>query len=188
MGNGIVCRGVFGLDLAFSYLHMSSVWIFGTEATAWSSSLSERYVQASESTHSTPGGVSQGWSRDRENHLSQIWLDSSVVSGFFGCEQTLLDHPELLISQHSQVFLLRGALSIFSTQPIFVLGIALTQDTELCLCLQRPADSLPGPISREIWESISIHCTEFRKLFLADALRSDTKRKKLLSISCGKES
>lgn len=34
MGNGIVCRGVFGFDLALSYLHMSSVSVFGTEATA----------------------------------------------------------------------------------------------------------------------------------------------------------
>lgn len=90
---------------------------------------------------------------ERENHLPQPATHtcvSSVVGGFLGCEHPLLDHAELLlISQHPQVFLLRAALSVFSTQPVCVLGIALTQGTELCLCLQRAADSLAGPISRD---------------------------------------
>jgi len=46
--------------------------------------------------------------------------------GHLGCEYTLPGHTELLIDQHPQI-LLKAALYPFSTQPVFVLGIALTQ-------------------------------------------------------------
>jgi len=50
---------------------------------------------------------------------------SSVV--FSGCKSTLATHVKVLINQHLQVILLRAVLSPFFTQPVFVLGIALTQ-------------------------------------------------------------
>ena len=47
--------------------------------------------------------------------------------GFLGCKCPLLDLVESFINGHSQILLLRAALKPFSTQPVLVLGIALTQ-------------------------------------------------------------
>ena len=47
-----------------------------------------------------------------------------------GCRSTLLAHVESFISQHPQL-LLRAALKLLTTQPIFVLGIAPTQVQDL---------------------------------------------------------
>jgi len=55
--------------------------------------------------------------------------------GLLGCEHTLLDSLELLVGQHPQVLLLRAALNPLCAQPVFVLGIALTQMQDLALGL-----------------------------------------------------
>ena len=60
--------------------------------------------------------------------------------GLLGCESTLLGHAKLLINQHPQVLLLRGALSPLSVQPVFVLGIAPTHVQDLALGLVEPYD------------------------------------------------
>jgi len=57
------------------------------------------------------------------------------VVGFLGCERTLLDYVELLINQHPKSFSSGPALSPFSAQPVFVLGIVLTQVQDLALGL-----------------------------------------------------
>jgi len=44
-------------------------------------------------------------------------------------------HDDSFINQHSQILLLRAALKPFSTQPVYVLGIALTQVQDLALGL-----------------------------------------------------
>ena len=44
-------------------------------------------------------------------------------------------HVELLINQHPQVLLLRATLDPFSTQPVFVLGVASTHAHHLALGL-----------------------------------------------------
>ena len=51
--------------------------------------------------------------------------------GLLGCKHTLLGHVEFLINEHLQVFLLRVALNPFSTQPVFVLGMAPTHVQDL---------------------------------------------------------
>jgi len=59
---------------------------------------------------------------------ARIWL------AFWAASATLLAHFESFINQHSQI-LLRSALKTFSTQPVRVFGIALTQVQDLALCL-----------------------------------------------------
>ena len=54
---------------------------------------------------------------------------------FLGCEHRLLGRVELLILQYTKVLLGRAALNPFSTQPVFVLGIALTHVQDLALGL-----------------------------------------------------
>ena len=61
------------------------------------------------------------------------------------CEHTLLDHVELLASQHPQVLPLRAALSPFSTQPVFVFGIAPTHVQDLALSLVELHEVLVDP-------------------------------------------
>ena len=51
--------------------------------------------------------------------------------GFLGCKRTLPGHVELLVNQHPQGLLLRAALNSFSTQPVFVFGIASTRVQDL---------------------------------------------------------
>lgn len=52
-----------------------------------------------------------------------------------GCGHTLPAHIELLIHEHPQVLILRAALSAFSAQPVFVLGIASAHLQDLALGL-----------------------------------------------------
>jgi len=47
------------------------------------------------------------------------------TAGLLGCEHTLLGRVELLINQQPQVLLLTSAPNSFSTQPIFILFLAL---------------------------------------------------------------
>ncbi|KAK4821259.1 hypothetical protein QYF61_017137 [Mycteria americana] len=65
--------------------------------------------------------------------------------GFLGCKQALPGHVELLINQHPQVLLLRAALSPFSVQPVFVLGIAPTHVQDLALGLVELHEVHMGP-------------------------------------------
>ncbi|PKU41812.1 hypothetical protein llap_7885 [Limosa lapponica baueri] len=55
--------------------------------------------------------------------------------GFLGCKHALPGHVELLINQDPQVLLLRAALQPFSTQPVFVPGITMSQVQDLALGL-----------------------------------------------------
>jgi len=78
------------------------------------------------SLHGHPGGVSPGQSRGadplphRAAHAAgDARLDCWATS-------TQSGHAELLAHQHPQVLLLRAALHPFSTQPVYVLGIAST--------------------------------------------------------------
>jgi len=64
--------------------------------------------------------------------------------GLLGCEHTLLGHIELLINQHTQV-LHSAALHPFFTQPVFVLGIALTHVQDLALGLAELHEVRTGP-------------------------------------------
>jgi len=57
------------------------------------------------------------------------------MAGLLGCQRSLLGHVELFINQHPEVFLLRAALNPFSSQHVFVLGIALTHVQALALGL-----------------------------------------------------
>ncbi|NXV66578.1 HHLA1 protein, partial [Molothrus ater] len=85
----------------------------------------------------TSGGVSQGQSREGQSPPLPCcpWgtgYSPGHVVWFLGCIQsTLLGHAELLTHQHPQV-LPRAALNQFSSQPVFVLGIALTPGAEPC--------------------------------------------------------
>jgi len=85
-----------------------------------------------------------------QNHLPQpaghaaFDADQDVV-GLLGCECTLVTHVDLLVNQHSQVILLRAALDPFSTQPLFVLGIALTHLQDLALGLVELDEVHTGP-------------------------------------------
>ncbi|KAK4829762.1 hypothetical protein QYF61_006486 [Mycteria americana] len=84
-----------------------------------------------------------GWHKSRvegENHHPRPAGHASFDAAqdtvdFLGCKRTLLSHVELLIDQHPQVLLLRAALNPFSTQPVFVLGIAPTHVQDLALGL-----------------------------------------------------
>jgi len=82
-----------------------------------------------------------------QNHLPQpaghASLDAAqVVVGLLSYERPLLGHVELLVNQYSQVLLGRAALNPFSAQPIFVLGIALTQGQGLV----EPHEVCTGPL------------------------------------------
>lgn len=68
--------------------------------------------------------------------------------GFWG------QHTELLIHQHSQALLLRAFLHPFSAQPVFVLGIALTQRQDLALGLVKLAEVLTGAAPSS-WQGLS---------------------------------
>ncbi|GAB0176690.1 epithelial membrane protein 1 [Grus japonensis] len=60
---------------------------------------------------------------------------SQDTVGFLGCKCTLSAHVELLINQHLPSPSPQAALNPFSTQPIVVLGIALTHVQDLALGL-----------------------------------------------------
>ena len=73
-------------------------------------------------------------------------LDAAQDSvGLLGCERKLPGHVELLVNQHPKVLLLRAALTSFSTQPVFVLGIALTHVQDLALGLVELHEVHMGP-------------------------------------------
>ncbi|KAK4818827.1 hypothetical protein QYF61_019864 [Mycteria americana] len=85
-----------------------------------------------------------------ENHLPRPADHASFDAaqdtvGFLGCERTLLGLVELLINQHPQVLLLRAALNPFSTQTVFVLGIAPTRVQDLALGLVECHEVRMGP-------------------------------------------
>jgi len=70
-----------------------------------------------------------------QNHLPRpaghVSLDvAQDMVGLLGCERTLPGHADLLINHHHQVLLFRAALNPFSTQPLFVHGIAPTHVQE----------------------------------------------------------
>ncbi|KAK4828770.1 hypothetical protein QYF61_000795 [Mycteria americana] len=84
-----------------------------------------------------------------ENHLPRPAGHASFDAaqdtvGLLGCKRMLPGHVELLINQHPQVLLLRAALNPFSTQPVFVLGIAWTQVQDPALGLVEPHEVHTG--------------------------------------------
>ncbi|PKU44166.1 hypothetical protein llap_5535 [Limosa lapponica baueri] len=95
--------------------------------------------------------VSQEQSRaEGQNHFpgpaGQASFDAAQdVAGFLGCKHTLLAHVELLVNQHTQVFLLGAALNPFSAQPVFVLEIALIQVQDLAFGLVELHEVCMGP-------------------------------------------
>ena len=78
------------------------------------------------------GSPAAGHTRaEGQNHLQWTADHASIYAaqdmiGFLGFERTLLGHVQFLVNQHLQVHL-RVALNPFSTQPVFALGVALTQ-------------------------------------------------------------
>ena len=68
-------------------------------------------------------------------HAGHASLDATQDTvGLLGCKCTLLTHVEFLINGHFEILLLRAALKSFSAQPVFVLGIALTEVQDHTLC------------------------------------------------------
>ncbi|KAK4827794.1 hypothetical protein QYF61_021747 [Mycteria americana] len=65
--------------------------------------------------------------------------------GSLGCKRTLLGHVDLVINQQPQVLLLRSALNPFSTQAVFVFGIAPTHVQDLALGLVELHEACTGP-------------------------------------------
>ncbi|KAK4825708.1 hypothetical protein QYF61_002067 [Mycteria americana] len=84
--------------------------------------------------------------------------------GFLGCKRQLPAHGELLINQHPRVLLLRAALSPFSIQPVFVLGIALTHVQDLALGLVELHEVCTGPPLKPVKVSLdsipSLQCVD----------------------------
>jgi len=85
-----------------------------------------------------------------QNHLPRppghASLDAAQdMVGLLGCKHTLMGHLELLIDKHHQIVLLGAAFNPFSTQPVFVLGIALTRVKELALGLVELREVHMGP-------------------------------------------
>ncbi|KAK4830748.1 hypothetical protein QYF61_013198 [Mycteria americana] len=74
------------------------------------------------------------------NPLIQITYKAQDTVGFLGCRHTLTAHVELLINQHP-----KAALNPFSTQPVFVLGIAPTRVQDLALGLVEFHEVCMGP-------------------------------------------
>jgi len=70
--------------------------------------------------------------------------------GLLGCENTLLAQVQLFIHQYLQDLLGRAALSSFSAQPIFVLGIAPTHVQDLALDLVEFHEVHTGPLLKPV--------------------------------------
>ncbi|KAK4817241.1 hypothetical protein QYF61_005263 [Mycteria americana] len=70
---------------------------------------------------------------------------SQDTVGFLGCKHTLPCHVEVLINLHPQVLLLRDAFNAFSTQAVFVLGIAPTHVQDLACGLVEVHEVCAGP-------------------------------------------
>ena len=66
------------------------------------------------------------------------------------CKSSLLGRIQFLINHHPQVLLLRAALNPFSTQPLFVIGIALTHVQDLALGLVEPHAVHAGPLLKPV--------------------------------------
>ncbi|KAK4825967.1 hypothetical protein QYF61_003536 [Mycteria americana] len=90
---------------------------------------------------------------DEGNHR-MVWVGRDLkdhgMAGCLGCKCTLPGYAELLINQHPQVLLLRAAVNPFSTQPVFVLGIALTHVQDLALGLVELHEVCPGPALKPV--------------------------------------
>ena len=68
----------------------------------------------------------------------------------------MLGH-DIPVNQHLLVLLLRAALSSLSTQPVFVLGVALTHVQDLAFGLvELPKDCMGPPLSE--WHPFSPVC------------------------------
>ncbi|KAK4828118.1 hypothetical protein QYF61_023916 [Mycteria americana] len=86
-----------------------------------------------------------------QNHLPQPAGHASFDAaqdtvGLLGCESTLLAHIQLFIHQYPQVLLHRDALKPFISQPVLILGVALTQVQDLALGLVEPHEVHMGPL------------------------------------------
>jgi len=84
-----------------------------------------------------------------QNHLPQraghtAFDAAEDAVGLLGCQSTLLGHVDLLVNQHP-LTTLRAALNPLYAQPVFVLGIALTQVQDLALGLVEPREVHTGP-------------------------------------------
>ena len=83
--------------------------------------------------------IHSGFRVERENHFpcpaghASFDVAQNTV-GILGCKHTKLAHKHI-IKQQSQVLLLWAALNPLITQPVFVLGVALTQMQHLALGL-----------------------------------------------------
>ncbi|PKU46357.1 rna-directed dna polymerase from mobile element jockey- hypothetical protein [Limosa lapponica baueri] len=73
------------------------------------------------------------------------------VLGFLGCNCMLPAHVKLLVHQHPQVLLLRAGLNPFSSQPVSVLGIAVTQVQNLALGLAELHEVCTGLPFKLVW-------------------------------------
>ncbi|PKU41506.1 hypothetical protein llap_8184 [Limosa lapponica baueri] len=85
-----------------------------------------------------------------QNHLPRPADPTSFdatqdVIDFLCCQYTLPTHVKLFIHKHSQVLLLRAALQPFSTQHVFVPGIAMSLVQDLALGLVELHAVCTGP-------------------------------------------
>ena len=69
-----------------------------------------------------------------------------VMAGFLGCEHILSAHVQFFIHQYPQVLLCRAALNPFITQPVLMLGVALTMVQDLALSLVELREIYTGPL------------------------------------------
>ena len=87
--------------------------------------------------------------------------------GLLGCQHTLPGHVQLFIHQHPQVLLRTAVLTPFSSQPVFVLGIAWPMCSTLHLALlnfwgshRPPSPACPGPSGWHPFPpACRLHCT-----------------------------
>jgi len=90
---------------------------------------------------------------EEQNHLPQpaghaAFDAAQDTVSLLGYECMLPD--ELLLNQHSQVLLFKGALNPFSTQSVFVLGITLTQVQDLALGRVELHEIFMGPLLKPV--------------------------------------
>ncbi|PKU46981.1 rna-directed dna polymerase from mobile element hypothetical protein [Limosa lapponica baueri] len=92
---------------------------------------------------------------EEQNHLPRPAGHTSFdaaqdVVGFLGCQSVLSAHVKLPIHEHSQVLLLRAALQPFSAQPVFVLGIAMSQVQDFALGLVELNEVYTGTLLKPV--------------------------------------
>jgi len=75
------------------------------------------------------GGISAEWSRILSLTLlsTLLLMQPRMRLAFWAASAHLVAHVQLFVHQYLQVLLGRAALNPFIPQPVFVLGIALTQ-------------------------------------------------------------